>query len=287
MLSRTHIASLGLRRGSRRRAAALAVLLASWGIASAARAEGPAWSADDWRFTAILYGYLPSIGGSSSFPERTGGSNINVDSSKIFDSLNFAFMGTLEAQKGRWGVLTDVIYMDISGSKSNTRSISVGGNDLPLGTTADVNIDLKGTIWTLAGSYRLSADPAATVDVLGGARLLSIKQNLDWNFSADLGPAQPSRTGSSEIKADNWDAIVGVKGRFAFGANHEWFVPYYADVGTGESDLTWQAFGGLGYSFQWGDVVAGWRHVDYEFKSGDKLNDANLDGPMIGVAFHW
>jgi len=34
----------------------------------------------------------------------------------------------------------------------------------------------------------------------------------------------------------------------AFGESRKWFVPYYLDVGTGESDLTWQAMGGIGYS---------------------------------------
>ena len=26
-------------------------------------------------------------------------------------------------------------------------------------------------------------------------------------------------------------------------------VPYYADLGAGDSDLTWQLFGGIGYRF--------------------------------------
>jgi hypothetical protein len=30
-----------------------------------------------------------------------------------------------------------------------------------------------------------------------------------------------------------------------FGDKREWFVPYYADVGTGQSERTWQLYGGL------------------------------------------
>ena len=37
-----------------------------------------------------------------------------------------------------------------------------------------------------------------------------------------------------------------------FGPNREWFVPYYADIGTGQSDFTWQAIGGIGYAFSGG-----------------------------------
>ncbi len=78
-----------------------------------------------------------------------------------------------------------------------------------------------------------------------------------------------------------------MKGRLAFGSNREWFIPYYADIGTGDSDLTWQAVAGLGYAFHWGDIIAGWRYLDYQFKSSSKIDNMSLSGPMVGVAFHW
>ena len=39
----------------------------------------------------------------------------------------------------------------------------------------------------------------------------------------------------------------------------------------GESELTWQAIGGIGYAFKWGQVVAAWRYLDYKFKSGSAI----------------
>ena len=242
---------------------------------------------DKWRFDAVIYGYFPSIGGSSAFPPQRGGTSIDVDTDKILSALKFAFMGTFEAHRGQWGFLTDVLYMDLGGSKSGTRDLSIGNVGLPAGVTANANLDIKGTIWELAGTYRVMADPVSTVDVVAGARMINYKQTLGWEFSADLGPDQPTRTGNSGINVTNWDAIVGVKGRYAFGANREWFVPFYADIGTGESDLTWQVFGGLGYRFGWGDVTAGWRYIDYDFKSGTRLDNATFNGPLIGAAFHW
>ena len=242
---------------------------------------------DNWRFDAVIYGYFPAIGGSSAFPPGRGGSSVDVNTDKILNALKFAFMGTLEAHRGQWGFLTDVLYMNLGGSKSQTRDLSIGHVQLPLGVTANAHLDIKGTIWELAGTYRLAADPASTVDLVAGARAIDYKQTLGWEFSADLGPDQPTRSGNSEIKVTNWDGIVGVKGRFAFGTNREWFVPYYADVGAGDSDLTWQVFGGLGYAFKWGDLMAGWRYIDYDFKSGKKLEDATFNGPLVGVAFHW
>ena len=59
------------------------------------------------------------------------------------------------------------------------------------------------------------------------------------------------------------DAIVGLRGRRNIGGE-QWFVTYYADVGAGDSDLTWQANVGAGYAFGWGDVVLAYRYLDYD-----------------------
>jgi hypothetical protein len=268
-----------MRRVSRIVAAAL--------FATAAPAMAADMAGDAWHFDAIIYGYFPSISGNSQYPQRTGGSNVDVNSDKIIDSLKFAFMGTFEARKGRWGVLTDVLYMDLGGSKTRTRDIQVGGVPLPGNVTANATLDIKGTVWELAGTYRAVSDPGMTIDLLGGVRMLDYKQTLGWEFSADLGPIAPDRSGNSELHPTNWDGIVGAKGRFAFGDRHQWFVPWYVDAGTGDSDFTWQAIGGLGYSFGWGDVLGGWRYLDYKLKSGSRLEDATFNGPMVGVAFHW
>ena len=72
-----------------------------------------------------------------------------------------------------------------------------------------------------------------------------------------------------------------------FRDDRAWFVPWYADVGTGQTDLTWQALGGLGYSFKWGEVIGVWRYMDYNFKSGSPVEKLTLNGPALGVAFHW
>jgi hypothetical protein len=250
---------------------------------TAAAQGGP----NDWQFRAMIYGYLPTISGSTTFPAG-GGSSINADADKIVGHLKFAFMGTLEAQKGRWGAFTDIAYLNVSGSKSGTRDLTIGDVELPVGVSSNASLDIKATVWTLAANYRVLATPDAAYDVFGGARLLSVNEKLGWEFSANVGPVVgPGQTGSSEAKLDNWDAIVGVKGRVNFGQNREWFVPYYVDIGTGNSNLTWQAVAGIGYAFRWGEVVAAWRYLDYDFKSGKKIESLNLNGPAVGVAFRW
>ena len=267
-------------------ASALAALLVGASIvATPAQAQIPE---DKWTFQAIVYGYFPDLGGTTNFPDRTGSSSINVGIDQILSNLNFTFMGTLEARKGRLGLFTDLIYLDVSGDKSNTRNFTIGGRDIPSSLNANLDLGIKGTLWTLAGEYLAINDSSTVVYVLGGARLLDLKQTLSYNLSVDVGPfTGPARNGNSEVKVSYWDAVVGVKGRFAFGDRKEWFVPYYADIGTGQSDLTYQLFGGLGYTFSWGSVLGGWRYIDYDFKSSSKVESINFNGPMLGVAFNW
>ena len=78
-----------------------------------------------------------------------------------------------------------------------------------------------------------------------------------------------------------------MRGRASFGKDDRWFIPYYVDVGTGDSDLTWQGIIGGGYAFDWGDVQAVWRYLDYDLPSKQEIQSANFNGAAIGVTFHF
>jgi hypothetical protein len=262
--------------------AALAAPLAC--MAPAASAQ----TADSWKWQASIYAYLPDISGRTTFPETGGGGGSTLDAETILDNLKMTFMGNIEASNGRWGMFTDAVYMDIGNTKSGYRDFTLGGATLPAGVAANVSYDLKGWAWTLAGTWRVSSSPSSTVDVLAGARLFDLRQTFGYEVTGNVGSIPAAgRAGTSEAKLSNWDAIVGLKGRMAFGESRKWFVPYYFDIGTGESDLTWQAMGGIGYSFGWGDVVAAWRYLDYDMKSGKKIESMTFNGPAIAAVFHW
>jgi hypothetical protein len=244
-------------------------------------------TSDDWQFSATIYGWFPDIGGQTRFPAGAGGT-IDVDISTILDHLKMTAQGSFAIQKGRWGAFTDLVYLDVGEAKSQTRHLEIGGQPLPAGVTADVDFDLKSVIWTFGGSYRVVANDSATFDVLLGARLASADQTLDWEFSGNFGPVTPPPlTGTREESVDQWDAIAGVKGRFAFGPDHNWVVPYHFDIGTGDSDLTWQGMVGLAYAFGWGDVGVAWRYLDYDLNSDGPISEMNFNGPAVGATFRW
>jgi hypothetical protein len=242
---------------------------------------------DTWQFAAFVYGYYPSIGGQLTF--RNGqSSDINIDPNVITNNLKFAMLGSFEARKGEWGMFTDVMYMDLGAFKSRFHDMTIGGVGLPADVSASANLDLKITIWTMAATYRIVQAKDAALDVFAGARLLDFKEELNWTLNGNIGQIPlPGRAGDQSSKNHFTDGIIGIKGRVAFGNELKWFVPYYGDIGTGDSDVTWQAMAGLGYAFSWGEVIGGWRHLDYKFKSDLNDDSINLDGPMLGVAFHW
>jgi hypothetical protein len=62
-------------------------------------------------------------------------------------------------------------------------------------------------------------------------------------------------------------------------------LPPPASAGTGESELTWQASAGIAYRFNWGDVSLLYRHLAWEFGSGDRLNDISGSGPLLAAKF--
>ena len=250
-----------------------------------------AQTSDSWQFTAYIYGYLPTVDTKATFPGPAG-NTVNADTSvspsEIIQHLKMGFLGAFEARKGSWGAFTDVMYLNVGGLESESHIRDIGGIGLPEGVSASTSFDMKSTVWTLAGTYRAIADPDANLDVLAGARLLDIKQMLGYQLSGNVGPIPlPGRQGSSEVSKDIWDAIVGVKGKVGIGTDRTWFLPYYLDVGTGQSRLTWQGIGGVGYRYSWGELTAVWRYMDYKGKSGEPIDSLSFSGPMLGVSFHW
>ena len=260
-----------------------AVLLGTLISAVASAQSTP--EAGPWRYGATLYFYVPTVSGKTSVPADSGGTPISFD---VLEHLKFTLMGSLEAHNGQWGAFTDFIYLDFAGDRNQSRSFTIGNIGLPVGTTADFDWSLKGVSWTVGGQYRFVSSPGFTLDALGGARLLDIKRSTNWTITGDLGPLAPaSRTGSNKADETLLDGIVGLRGRWTLGAGSPWSVPFYVDIGTGDSKRTWQAAAGIRYSFQWGDASAHWRVLDYQMKSGDLVEKLKFSGPMVAATWRW
>ena len=266
----------------------LLVLLMSLLASTGALAQQNSSETDSWQFGLSIYGWFPDIAGETSFTQPGGSNDFKIDIDDILDNLEFTLMGTFDMRKGRWGILTDLIYMDVGNSQTGTRDATIGGRSLSVDASANVDLDLKSWVWTLTGYYRALDQPGMTLDIVAGTRYLDVEQKVNWIVTGNVGSIPvPDRTGAAEAGLTNWDALIGLRGRFALGANNAWFVPYYFDVGAGDSDLTWQGIAGLGYAFHWGEVVAAWRYLYYDLPSDKAIDDMSFSGPAIGVTFRW
>ena len=250
---------------------------------------------DQWHFEVTPYFWLINFEGNLRYSPIAGGSpNVEISSDDLLDMLDFGFMLSGEARKGRWSIFTDVIYFDLSSEKSRVKAVdfNLGGpvnptsSDLDAGTSSS----LETWIWTLAGSVGVVEEPAVTLEVLGGFRYLTADATTDWRLTATVTGPNPGqvfqRTGSISQSEDVWDAIVGVRGRVRLG-DSRWALPYYLDIGTGDSDLTWQGMLGLSYGFDWGEIFINYRYLVYDMDEGGLFEDLSLEGPGVGLTFQF
>ena len=106
--------------------------------------------------------------------------------------------------------------------------------------------------------------------------------NLDVDSKVDVNEFRdPEASRSGSASGTVWDGIVGIKGEVTL--NEKWYLPYYLDIGTGETDLTYQAFGGVGYQFSRVDLVAGWRYLRWNFDDSSAFDNMYINGPLVGV----
>ena len=251
---------------------------------------GPAVPDGQWHFGVTPYLWLPTIHTTFDFslPPDEGGSLENELGPK---DLNFALLLNAEARLDDWAVTGDLIYLDLSSSSS--RVTSVGERDhvvsIPRERNAGTQTDLSAYTASLAGSYTAWRGPAATVDVLAGLRVLHIEAGMDWRLATTVAGSgfTLSRSGHADGDVTLLDGLVGVRGRAWFGDTGKWFVSGYGDVGAGDSALTWQAFGALGYTMGWGEALVGYRYLSYDQSGGKLVQDMSFKGPLVGVAFRF
>jgi hypothetical protein len=223
---------------------------------------------DQWQFMVEPYFWMAGIDGSTK-----NGTDFSVDINDILDNLQFAFMGTVGAKTGKWSFLVDTIYMDVKGSQDT----SVGVLNRTINTSAEVEV--KSWVVTPVIGYSVIDCNKGKLDIVAGARYLNVQVDVNLNLDAAYRSFAPERSGSDNI----WDGIVGLKGEIAL--YEQLYMPLYLDIGTGNSDITWQVAGGLGYRFSACDVIAGYRYLSWNFDDSSPINDMNLSGPYLGLKF--
>jgi hypothetical protein len=238
---------------------AAALVLA--GLAVTARAQSPTAppEGDDWKFAVAPYLMGASLDGDAVLRGRPA--KVDIGASDIFNHLDVGFMGMAAARKGDWGVVTDVVLVDLS----------VESQAPP----ADVSPSIG--LFSVQGVRKLSD----VADATAGVRWNRLEARID--FKAPI---------SQRVeKTRDWvDPVVGIVLRTP--GRHRVHATLIADVGgfgVG-SDLTWQAFPSVGVNLgKHASLEGGWRFLSTDYKTGEGAErfewDVLYQGPVVGFAF--
>ncbi|WP_120510549.1 hypothetical protein [Photobacterium salinisoli] len=218
--------------------------------------------ANDWTYSAEIYGL-----GASVDIKSARGLSTSADFDEIADKLEFALFGSLAAKRDRLALIANILYVNLNDSKVNTRD----------SVTRRVETDLKAVVSTLAAGWEFNRSDTYVIHGVLGARLLL----LDTDLTAEVDSLGASNVNES---TDVWDAVIGVQGRAEL--SNQWYLSYYADIGTGDSDLTWQAATLVGYRFENLDVTFGYQYLKWQLDEM-VLDELEIAGPALGLRFHW
>jgi opacity protein-like surface antigen len=222
----------------------------------------------EWEFGGAVYLWAADL--SVKTPR---GRDATIPFDTLLDNLSMAFMGAVEARKDRWSLFTDIIYMDIN-KKAKQHQTGPGGNPIEVRG----NVGMESWIINAQTRYAVHDTDQARISLVGGLRYL----NLDLATGLRINDQPLVDLGDS---GSNWDVIVGAHGEFQL--NDKWFVPVYADIGTGDSKSTWQGMGGVGYRFSKLNVLLTYRYLSYKIDDSPLIGKMTVSGPMLGASFRF
>ncbi|CAB3787740.1 hypothetical protein LMG28688_02530 [Paraburkholderia caffeinitolerans] len=252
----------------------------------AAPAPAPIDAGTGWQFAITPYLWLPNVGGTMRFTLPGGGADASTGPYNYLENLRFAMFLQGEARKGEWSVFGDMIFLKFGQHRSNVNTFS---NSLgSAGTQSDFETSLKGQLIQVGGGRTVVQRPWGNIDAIVGMRYLGVQETLDGGASGDVNGG--SGVGTSihvSPSQDIFDGFAGVRGRVSLSSDGRWFVPYYLDIGAGTSRFTWQASGGVGYAWKWGDASLTYRYLAF-YGSGDQLvQTLRFNGPSANVTFRF
>lgn len=225
-------------------------------------------SASQWKFELTPYLFLPGVGARVQ-PGPLRSSSVSVSARNVLKAVDFAVMGTLEANRGDWGGVLDAMYIRLGVS-----------NQFAAGLLGGYNLRLVEQIYTMTGYYRVVDAPSVALDLLGGARYA----NLDTTFSID-----PSLLGMGRQIRDAtgwWNGVVGM--RVTVPLNDRWQLVGYLDAGEGSGSTSWQAIAGAKFAYSPRTTIKfGYRHFDFSRKdsSDGLLRSMSMSGVYAGLGF--
>ena len=231
-----------------------------------ATSSSQAGSSDKWQFMFAPYLWLAGIKGTLGVGDVT--TDIDPSASDLLDSLNFGFMGTFEARKNKFMVITDLMYLSLEKTKDTTGPLF-----------SALTAKSKTFMLSPVVGYRLAEKEGASLDAIVGIRF--------WHTSTRLELAPRLLAGRVRESSKNWaDVIAGLRGQAHL--TRIFSLIGRGDFGGGGSDFTYQLFGGVGIDVsKSASLFLGYRYLDIKYTREDFLFDGAFKGPVLGAAFRF
>ena len=233
---------------------------------------------DGWQFEVTPYLFASGLYGT------TGAQGVEADVEMGFDDvleqLEMGLMGTLEARRGRWGILFDGLYFELGGERSSSWQGPLGIGS----ATGELDVTTTMQMYQLGAAYRFGE--GVTIDLIGAARYTQL--DTDLNLVVTTGGLLPGGTRSLSADESWWDPVVGARMLIPFA--QQWAVVLYGDIGGFGigSDLTYQAIAGVNWQFSKHFAAkAGYRYLYQDFEDGGFVWDMAAHGPYLGLGIRF
>lgn len=183
----------------------------------------------------------------------------------LLDELDFAYMGRFEIGYKRWSFSLDTVYAKLS--TDTTFSF--------LNTSGKLSLEQEQIYATAHIQYRAVQTDNFLLELFVGARWTWLDVDTDLNI--DLG-----YNNQFDLSEDWVDPIIGVNIGYDF--TDKCFLHIIGDIGGFgvSSELTWQAFAGVGYRFtRHVSAIIGYRALGVDYDKHDFKLDTVTHGPVI------
>jgi opacity protein-like surface antigen len=233
--------------------------------------------AAEWEHALSPYLWATGMSGTAGIATPLGpvDADFNLSFSDILSNLSMAAMVNYEGRTGKWVVLSDLVYMDLSATKNS---------DLQVPLSTSTRADFKQLAIEVDGGYFITD----WIALYAGARYNDLEGDLRVDITTPLGTNRRSASGGA-----SWvDPLVGLLGHFPLTDHWSWDLK--ADIGGfgAGAELTWQVMTGLRWQLNdaW-DLTASYRYldIDYEDEGGSGIirYDVVAHGPMLGATWRF
>lgn len=237
------------------------LVFATWSNTAAANNSS---HTDGWHFLIAPYLWASSVSGDVTVKGNTR--DFHVSFADILKHFDFGAQAHLEAGHGPWTLMLDSTYLKLSDDRDK-------GLIRPSITSQIVLID-AGVFYRIF-STPLHADQFLSFEILGGARYLSLDNQMDFPMRLSLSDRTQMTT-----------PIVG--GRLKADLTPKTYVWLRGDVGgfhIGHVNNTWSGSAGIAYSINSHlDLGIAYHVLKIDFNKGNAAMNVLMYGPMLGAA---